>query len=103
MTSYRIVDDENYRVVNVLREMEKFQRVGQNMLHESGIIRVNHNDQLIFYYNIYSLLTIYLITNPIYLVYLLAILFLNVKNKYFEMLIANIVLLFYSTCDQNVL
>lgn len=41
ITSYRIVDDENHRVANVLREMEKFQRVGQNMLHKSGIIRVN--------------------------------------------------------------
>lgn len=40
MTSYRIVDDENHRVANVLREMERFQRVGQNMLHKSGIIRV---------------------------------------------------------------
>lgn len=41
MTSYRIVDDENQRVANILREMERFQRVGQNMLHKSGIIRVN--------------------------------------------------------------
>lgn len=40
MTSYRIVDDESHRVANVLREMERFQRVGQNMLHKSGIIRV---------------------------------------------------------------
>ncbi|XP_050440989.1 glutamate receptor ionotropic, kainate 2-like [Adelges cooleyi] len=39
MTSYRIVDDENQKVINVLREMERFQRVGQNMLHESGVIR----------------------------------------------------------------
>lgn len=39
ITSFRIVDDENHRVVNVLREMERFQRVGQNMLHKSGIIR----------------------------------------------------------------
>lgn len=44
ITSYRIVDDENHRVINVLREMERFQRVGQNMLHKSGIIRViNYN------------------------------------------------------------
>lgn len=49
MTSYRIVDDENHRVANVLREMEKFQRVGQNMLHKSGIIGViinrRHRDE----------------------------------------------------------
>jgi len=48
ITSFRIVDDENHRVVNVLREMERFQRVGQNMLHKSGIIRVINN----YYYRL---------------------------------------------------
>lgn len=57
MTSYRIVDDENQKVANVLREMEKFQRIGQNMLHKSGIIRVNilmylkTNNNIVPFYN----------------------------------------------------
>ncbi|XP_050521197.1 glutamate receptor ionotropic, kainate 2-like isoform X3 [Daktulosphaira vitifoliae] len=39
ITSYRIVDDENQKVAIILREMEKFQKIGQNILHKNGVIQ----------------------------------------------------------------
>lgn len=41
MTAFRIVDAEDVSVMEVLKDMEKFQPVGQNLLNKSRIIQVS--------------------------------------------------------------
>lgn len=57
------MDDENHRVFKVLREMERFQRVGQNMLHNSGIIRVMNNCYycLLLFHRCHSLVDFFIV------------------------------------------
>lgn len=40
MTAFRIVDAEDVGVMEILKDMEKFQSVGQNILNRSRIIQV---------------------------------------------------------------
>ena len=41
MTAFRLVDSEHYRVRRVLKDMEKFQPIGHNILNQSRVIQVN--------------------------------------------------------------
>ncbi|XP_050735259.1 glutamate receptor ionotropic, kainate 2-like isoform X6 [Eriocheir sinensis] len=40
MTAFRLVDSEHYRVRRVLKDMEKFQPIGHNILNQSRVIQV---------------------------------------------------------------
>lgn len=49
MTAFRIVDAEDVGVMEILKDMEKFQSVGQNILNRSRIIQVPYNVKHIIY------------------------------------------------------
>lgn len=42
MTSFRMIDNEQELVKQALKEMEKFQPVGQHILNRTNIIQVIH-------------------------------------------------------------
>ena len=47
MTAFRLVDLEEPKVVEVLRQMERFQPIGHAILNKTGVIQVG----ITFYYS----------------------------------------------------